>query len=174
MTAGIFKWSVESGHSEEWHGIHGYPGFFKLFENEWFLYFETSEELKAFLLQVEQTQEGGIFVSKDYGKRPVKGWWRRLFLGSEVWEREPCFTIYWYSDYATLSFEDRGYIYHAIDHPMYQPGDIPEEIRVRLNNDEPTPAPMEECLLKQRAFKAVHEFIDTGNRPSWLSYRKVG
>lgn len=174
MTTDVFKWAVESGRSVEWHGVHGYPGFFALFEEAEILYFETADELKAFLAEVEQTQEGGIYVKKDYGRRPIKGWWQRLLLGAEVWDILPCFQLHWYLDYAALSFEDRIYCYNAIDHRMYQPGDIPVKIRTRLNVEDANPTPREECMLKYRAFRAVREFIETGNRPDWLSYRRSG
>ncbi len=162
---------MEPGHSEEYLYETGYPD---LFKDQDILYFQTTEELKAFLSELEQHPEEAIHVFKDYGRRPARTWWERLFSGRLVWERMECFTLYWYDEYAALVFSDeQSSEYHAIDHqhPMV---DVPTEIRIRLNaNEDGSPIPSEECLQKSRAFAAAREFIDTGVRPEWLSYRYV-
>jgi hypothetical protein len=161
-----FKWAMEPGHSVEYLYESGYPD---LFKDQDVLYFQTAEELKACLSQLEQDLEGAIHVFKDYGKRPLRHWWQRLFRVAD-WHRVESFTLFWYSQYAALTFYDEhSSEYHAIDqHPAR---DVPTEIRLKL--EEPTPAPSEECMQKTRAFAAAREFIDTGKRPEWLSYRYV-
>ena len=132
--------------------------------------FQTAEELKAFFAELEQTESGHLVIYKDCGLfRPH--WWERL-LGRSGWDRRVCFILDWRGSYARLDFLDkRGSVYTALDHE--QPVDTPEEIRFQLSGGEPTPAPPEECMQKARAFAAAGEFIDTGMRPEWLSYRYV-
>jgi hypothetical protein len=132
--------------------------------------FQTAEELKAFLAELEQTVSGHLVIDKDYGLfRPR--WWERL-LGRSGRDRRVCFMLGWRGSYARLDFmDDCGSVYIALDHE--QPVDAPEDIRLQLSGGEPTPAPPEECMQKTRAFAAAREFIDTGTRPEWLSYRYV-
>jgi hypothetical protein len=131
----------------------------------------TPDELKSLLGELEQRESGELCGFQDYGKR-VLPWWQRL-LGCSDWYCVQCFTLLWHTDYATLMFHDESLSeYHAVT--TLTPGvEIPVEIRIRLNFDEPTPAPLQECLQKSRAFAAVFEFIDAGARPKWLSYRHV-
>ena len=154
MITSDFKWAAEVGAAEDAEC----------------LYFRSAEELKSFLVELERREAGKLHIFKDYGKRPLR-WWQRLFRIAD-WHRLPCLTLFWCDRYATLMFHDEASSdYHALEP---QPAaDVPTEIRLQLNYEEPTPAPPEECLQKSCAFAAACEFIDTGRRPKWLSYRYV-
>ena len=155
MITSEFKWAAEVGAAEDAEPI----------------YFRSTEELKSFLVELERREAGQLHVFKDYGKRPLRWWWQRLFRVAD-WHTLPCLTLFWCDRYATLMFHDEASSeYHALaPSPV---ADVPTEIRLLLNFEEPTPASSEECLQKTRAFAAAREFIDTGVRPEWLSYRYV-
>lgn len=136
------------------------------------LRFPNGGQLKALLDEQDQLDNGQVFVQKEHGMIRAR-WWQRVF-GSPAYIRdlEFCFMLDWHGPYASLVFLDgAGSEYRALD--LKQPVDAPEEIRLQLSGGEPTPAPAKECMQKTRAFAAVREFIDTGMRPEWLSYRYV-
>jgi hypothetical protein len=136
-------------------------------------FFETKDELQTFLAELEQQNEGQLDVFKYYGKTRLPWWERLLLLGEWRLHTTPCFFLAWADDCATLMFYDEASSeYRAYDHQHYI-DDAPTELRIRLNFGDGTPAPLEQCLHKARAFKACHEFIDTAIRPEFLSYKYV-
>lgn len=136
-------------------------------------FFETKDELNKLLAELEQRSEGQLDVFKYYGKTRLPWWERLLLLGEWRLHTTPCFMLFWADDCATLMFSDEeSSEYVAYDHQHYI-DDAPEELRIRLNFGELTPAPPNQCLQKSRAFEAVREFLDTEARPEWLSYKYV-
>ena len=130
--------------------------------------FPTAEALVAHLAALEQEASGHLWVLTDRG--PTKGW--RRFFGPKR-DVTPCFTVEWDTGFASLIFLDDSWSeYRAID--SGQPVSPSEEIRLRISHGEPTPHPTEQCMDKARAFAAMREFIASGDRPDWLTYKHVG
>ena len=114
------------------------------------------------------SSEGGrLSVSADAGPRPL---WQRL-LGANRYV-EMFFAVEWYQGHAALIFYDENSSeYRALDkeHPVAPS----PEIRARISHGESEPCPSEECMSQPRAFRALAEFLQSGTRPTWLSYRYV-
>lgn len=129
--------------------------------------FGTDERLAVHVSEVERQARGGLRILIDHG--PVTGWRRWLGAKRDV---TPGLSVEWDSEYASLIFLDDVWSeYRAIDatHPV-----VPsEEVRRNIAQGELSPHPLEECMEKARAFIAIREFINDGNRPDWLTYKYV-
>ena len=118
------------------------------------------------LTMAQSIATGRIVISYDNGPRP---WWHRL-LGSGRRYIAGFVYIQWAEEYANLMFHDENWSeYRALDpaHPV----SANDKIRSKISQDGATPFAAEECLEKTRAFAAVRETLQSGNRPSWLSYQ---
>ena len=130
--------------------------------------YPTKEALLAALSGFQERAQGGLSVSIDRGLN--KGWLR--FLGGAERDVVPCLSLEWFDQYASLIFLDDAWSeYRAIDteHPVAPE----EEIRKLIAHGEPSAHPIEECMSTVRAFDAAHEFIESGERPTWLSFKYV-
>ena len=104
--------------------------------------------------QAESLETGRLTVCADGGERP---WWHRI-LGAPRWVIS-FFALDWRENRARLIFHDEDWSeYRATD-----PGEFTDGAR----------KPEDEWIAKDRAFEAVREFLESGSRPSWLSYRFV-
>ncbi|WP_435105916.1 Imm1 family immunity protein [Arhodomonas sp. AD133] len=125
-------------------------------------------ELDQVLGRAEAMPSGRLWVGVDGGPRP---WWHRL-VGLQPRFVEALLSVEWAADYASLIFHDENWSeYRAMDEALVVQPD--EQVRARIAHGEARPHPVEECMHRERAFKAIRELIDTGARPEWLSYRVV-
>lgn len=125
------------------------------------------DELRSRVSDAASLESGRLFLCADAGPRPF---WQRIFGVSRY--SDFLFAIEWFDDYASLIFLDpNASEYRALD--TGQPVRPPEDIRRRIAHGEVQPPPAEECMLKVRAFRALEDFLRTGERPEWLSYRLV-
>lgn len=130
----------------------------------------TVSSLKALVEQLalaERLPQGRLALSADAGPRPL---WQRI-LGARRWV-DIFFAVEWYGEYASLIFlDENGSEYRALDHVA--PVSPSEEVRTKIAHGEIRPHLIEECMGKDRAFTAIREFLQSGERPAWLRYRYV-
>jgi len=128
----------------------------------------TMDDVSRQLSVAEQSAEGSLSICADLGPRPL---WQRI-LGAKR-NVISYFMLEWADGYASLIFHDEKWSeFRAIDkeHPVAPS----ESTRLKMAHGELRPHPIEECMEKKRAFDAVRHLLQTGERPSWLSYRYVG
>lgn len=129
---------------------------------------QSLADLQERVAMAAKSSNGRLFLSADAGPRPL---WQRI-LGAKRFV-ELLFAIEWCEGFATLMFYDENASeYRAIDkeHPV-SPS---EDVRRRIAHGEVLPCPVDECMEKTRAFRALSDFMSEGNRPEWLAYKKVG
>lgn len=125
------------------------------------------EDLRARVRAAESLESGRLRLRADAGPRPF---WHRLFGASRY--SDFFFAVEWFGDYALLIFLDgNASEYRSLD--TAQPVTPTEAVRREIAHGGVEPAPVEECMLKARAFRAVAEFLHSGERPRWLEYRLV-
>jgi hypothetical protein len=130
--------------------------------------FPAKDQLAAYLASLETAPAGQVAVLIDRG--PASRWER--FMTETKRDIVSCFSLEWDGAYASLTFHDDAWgEYRAIDHE--HPVHSTEDERCNIAQGEPTPLPLEECLDKSRAFRAIREFLNDGARPGWLSYKYV-
>jgi hypothetical protein len=128
----------------------------------------TSDVVVAWLSEAGAQSKGRLSVVFDCG--PSKSWLR--FLCAPTRELLPYFSVEWAGDYASLIFHDGAWSeYRALD--TTNPVEPPEELRKQIAHGEPVAHPVDECMLKVRAFQAMRERIESGAKPEWLSYKYV-
>jgi hypothetical protein len=128
----------------------------------------STEAVLTWLDRAAERSRGRLSVDVE-GDRP-KGWLR--WLAGRKRHVSPFFSIEWIGDYASLIFYDESWSeYRVLDaaHPV-QPS---EEMRLQISHGEPSAPPAAECMLKERAFRAMRERIESGLKPTWLSYKYV-
>jgi hypothetical protein len=130
--------------------------------------FPSDETLLAALAPFELSTLGRFSLHLDRGPSPR---WRRLLLG-QLRDITPCLSIEWAHDYASLIFLDENWSeYRVLD--QQHPVSPPLGVRALLAHGELLPHPVNECMLRDRAFEAVRHFILHRTRPDWLAYRFV-
>lgn len=128
----------------------------------------SRSELIQLLNRAEGMSSGRLWLGVDGGLRP---WWHRL-LGSQPRYVDALLSVEWADDYASLIFHDESWSeYRAVDREA--PVKPSEEIKLKISHGEMKPHPAEECMQRDRAFKAIRELLDSHVRPAWLSYRFV-
>jgi Immunity protein Imm1 len=95
----------------------------------------------------------------------------RLFGASDR-DIEPCFWLAKAGEVAALTFLDGAWSEYRASDPAY-PVQATADQQMALSCGEPTPAPPEVCLQSARALQAAIEYLQSGERPSWLTYRYV-
>jgi hypothetical protein len=124
-------------------------------------------EVRARIRAISDASEGKLNLVSVVGLRP---WWQRLF--GAKYNVDHFFALEWSGGFAALFFFDQNVSeYRAIDKAV--PVVPPEATRREISHGEPDIA-AEECMQKLRAFDAVDEFLESGQRPSWIEYRYVG
>ena len=127
----------------------------------------SMQALCSRIADAESFAKGRLSVTVDAGPRPF---WQR-FLGAKRFV-EIFFAVEWFEDYASLIFYDENASeYRVID--KAEPVTATAEVRSKIAHGEPDALALDECMHKARAFRAVAEFLQTGARPSWLSYHFV-
>ncbi|MDX1584383.1 MAG: hypothetical protein R3338_12365 [Thermoanaerobaculia bacterium] len=130
--------------------------------------FSTPAAVLDCLEQLSESRSGAVTVWQDMGSRP---WWQR-FLGLGARDLNQRLALQWCEDAAALIFFDDDAGEHRVldrDHPVH----ASEDVRLRLSHGESSPAPPEECMPTDRSWLAIREFMLSGRRPRWLSYRHV-
>jgi len=128
----------------------------------------SPEDVGTLLANAKKLSEGKLWIGKDGGPRP---WWHR-FLGTPKRYVDSLFSLEWYSGGATLIFHDENWSEYRVLKPSGGQS-FPENIRKKISHGEPKPAPDEECIETEQAFRAISEALNKGCRPSWLEYRFV-
>jgi len=145
-------------------------------ESPWFLDLNEKERsfasidlLLSAIDQAEGIESGRLWAGEDGGPQP---WWQKLFGGNKRYV-DALFSVEFYKDTASLIFHDENWSeYRAIDKKV--PVNVNQEVRLKIAHGELNPHPIEECMEKDRAFKAIKEYLKTGSRPSWMEYHYVG
>jgi hypothetical protein len=129
--------------------------------------FSSIDELRTRIAATESMAIGKMSLCADAGARPL---WKRI-LGAKRYT-EFFFALEWFEQYASLIFLDEDASeYRAIDHQ--HPVSAPENARLKIAHGELRPHPSNECMSKARAFYAIAEYLQTGDRPAWLKYNIV-
>ena len=120
------------------------------------------------VLVAQLSDRGKLSVSYDDGPRPR---WQQLF-GLAPRSASGFAALEWAGDFASLIFLDNNWSEHrALD--TQHPVDPPDVVRTQIAHGELAHHPTSECMAKARAFQALQEALQSGNRPGWLSYRFV-
>jgi hypothetical protein len=127
-----------------------------------------SRSVCGLLCQIATAVEVSLWVKIDHGPRR-RNLLQRLF-GASARDIEQCFWLAKAGDVAVLTFLDRAWSEYRSTDPAY-PVQATAEQRIALSAGEPTPAPPEVCLQVDRALQAAIEYLQSGERPSWLTYR---
>ena len=130
--------------------------------------FDTVNELILCVEKIQVSSSGKLSISYDDGPRP---WWGR-FLGLAPRYISGFTALQWCNDFSSLIFLDEDWSeYHVLDktHPV----NPPDSLRLRIDHGNLTPRAIEDCMGKERAFRALREALQTGERPDWVSYRFV-
>jgi hypothetical protein len=124
----------------------------------------------AHLRQLAVAETFEVWVKIDHGHRP-RGFLGRLF-GLSDRDIEPCFWLAKAGDVAALTFLDARWSEYRATDPA-GPVEATVDQRRALSCGELTPASPEVCLRAERALEAAVEYLQTGARPSWLTYHSV-
>ena len=124
-------------------------------------------ELRRKIANASSLSEGRIWLAADAGPRPI---WQRV-LGAKRYV-ELFFSIEWCAEYASLIFHDENASEHRVI-DQSQPVSPSIEIRSKISHDEVKPCPVDECMVKNRGFLAIDEFLSNGAKPQWVTYRFV-
>jgi hypothetical protein len=116
---------------------------------------DSIQKLGQLVVQAKSLENGRLTVCADGGERP---WWHRI-LGARRWVIS-FFALDWKENRARLIFHDEDWSEYRASDPA------------QLKSDDVVKT-MDEWIVKDRAFEAVLEFLESGSRPSWLSYRFV-
>ena len=128
----------------------------------------SHHDLVAQLAEAQMRNQGRLALSEVLGPTPL---WKRLF-GAKFVARGH-FSMEWCNQVASLIFLDENWSeYRAIDGSA--PIAASEEERLYIAHGEKRPHPIEECMSRERAFRAITESIESCARPAWLQYRVVG
>lgn len=130
---------------------------------------ESFDEVLQLIDEGQELVHGVLFVSYDGGPRP---WWKR-FLGGSARYSYGFAALEWIGEFGSLIFYDKNWTeYRVLDHDFrVQPSD---DERLQIAHGEKQPCPLDECMLKRRAFDALREALRTDKNPKWVSYRVVG
>jgi hypothetical protein len=132
-------------------------------EHPIFSFHELAERVDA----ARQLSKGRLVLSEVIGPAPL---WKRA-LGTKQVSRG-YFAVEWFNQVASLIFLDENWSeYRALDRSV--PVAASEEERSHVSHGEAKPAPLEECMAKERAFIAIAESLESSARPVWLQYRVV-
>ena len=124
-------------------------------------------DVEMIINRAQQMLSGRLWIGQDGGKRPL--WQRMLGLKRYV---DSLFVIEWADEDASLIFYDQDWSeYRALDKEI--PRFPTETIRRKIAQGEDNPIDPGECLIKERAFTAIREFMKTRERPRWLFYHFV-
>ena len=111
---------------------------------------------------------GKISLAADDGLRP---WWQRFIFGAEKYIRY-YFLFEWSGNVSGLIFHDvNASEYRAMQ--SQQMDELPEHDRMQICFGEETPVSTRFCIAKDEASKAIYEFLETGEIPSWLQYEFI-
>ena len=136
----------------------------------------NDEEHQVFSLQdiaqkvdaARQLREGRLVLTEIVEPAPL---WKRV-LGTKNVARGH-FAVEWSNEVASLIFLDENWSEHRV---LDRSASIEatEVERSRVSPGEAKPAPLEECMTKERAFRAIAESLEATALPAWLQYRVVG
>ncbi len=130
--------------------------------------FISLAEVIDLLKNIENLASCRVWIGKDGGPRP---WWHRL-LGTQKRFVVSLFALEWHNEIANLIFHDKNWSEHrAIDEG--NPVSAKEQDRLKVAQGEKNAPSNEECINKQRALKAVYEYLQKNKRPDWLVYNFV-
>ncbi|MFC1851247.1 hypothetical protein ACFL27_13710 [candidate division CSSED10-310 bacterium] len=126
---------------------------------------DSLDEVRKKVVAAQSLDQGSINLCAAAGPRP---WWHRIF-GTDRFIRS-YFICEWYGDFAAIIFlDEKGSEYRAIDEENQTNVDV--EVRKNISFGNYVALQEIYCLTKRRAFSALIEFIETGIRPDWLSYK---
>ena len=115
-----------------------------------------------------QLREGRLVLTEVVGPAPL---WKRV-LGTKNVARG-YFAVEWSNEVACLIFLDENWSEHRVLDKS-APIEATDEELQRVSHGEAKPAPLEECMTKERAFRAIAESLEATSLPAWLQYRVVG
>jgi hypothetical protein len=118
---------------------------------------------RAFLGDFEE-----LWVAVDCGTRK-RSWFERALGSGEQDIRSLCM-LQKSGELAALTFVDDAMSEYLATDPV-NPTSPTDAQRMALSSGEPTPAPVELCLQADRTLRAAKEYLRSGERPQWLSYR---
>lgn len=125
------------------------------------------KDLIGVISEAEQSKTGSLWIGKDDGPRPL--WQRLLGLRNYI---NALLTVEWDGESASLIFFDENASeYRALG--SNENASKNNVNRERITHGELQAVASDECIDRARAFLAINEFIETGSRPIWLSYRFV-
>jgi hypothetical protein len=129
--------------------------------------FESKVEMATHLDGLEKLPDGRLSLMVDHG--PVTGWRRVFGVKRDV---SGCFSVEWYSHYASLIFLGDSWSEYRV-RDTARPVQSSDDDRTRIAHGEFQAHPIDECMEKGRAFTAIREYLKTGERPTWLTYKFV-